>query len=158
VFLVFTCGTPEAESDCPLPKEGTHQADAIADGKSKAGFPVLYPCKLPNSQTLTSFDVVGAPGKQSVSITFDGPFEITIRQSQIAPVVNADPTGASHTVVRDLFPGTDADLIEINEGTGKAQYHLIWSRGPMYYEVLMTGPPLQRKAVLDLARSLTELP
>jgi hypothetical protein len=141
-----------------MPAAGTRQGDLIAANRPEAQFPVLYPCKLPNSQALTSFDVVGSPGKQTVSITFDGPFQITIRESQIAPVINADPSGASHTVLSNLFPGTDADLIETNEGSGNAGYRLVWGRGQIYYEVLMTGPPLQRKTVLDLARSLTELP
>jgi hypothetical protein len=140
-----------------MPRDGTRQADMIAQGKQQSGFPILYPCKLPNSQILTSVDVVGEKGKQSVSITFDGPFEITVRQSQIAPLVNADPSGASHSVVDSLFPGVKADLIEINDGSGRATYHLIWAKQSLYYEVLMTGPPLQRQAVLDLARSLTEL-
>jgi hypothetical protein len=156
-FLAYTCEGAAPEEACPMPKEGSRQANLIAEGKGQAGFAILYPCKLPNSQILTAFDVLGPAGKQTVSIAFDGPFQITIRQSQIAPVINADPTGASHSVVRNLFPGTDAELIEINEGSGNAQYRLIWSRARIYYEVVMTGPPLQRKAVLDLARSLTEL-
>lgn len=158
VYLAATCGTAEVESDCPIPQPGTRQGDLIAENRGKALFSVLYPCKLPNSQTLTAFDVIGPSGKQTVSITFDGPFQITIRQSQVAPVTNPDPSGASHTVLRNLFPGSDADLIEIYEGSSQTRYDLFWARQNVYYEVLMTGPPLQRKIVLDLTHSLIELP
>jgi hypothetical protein len=154
VYLAATCGTADVESDCPVPADGSRQGDILSEGRQQSAFPILYPCKVPNSETLTSVNVVGDKGKQSVSVSFDGPFQITIRQSQVAPLVNADPSGSSHSVVDNLFPGVRAELIEINDGSGHATYHLIWDRGGMYYEVLMTGPPLQRKAVLDLARSL----
>ncbi len=83
-----------------------------------------------------------------------GPSSSRISQSQVAPLINADPAGASHIVLDELFPGVKADLIEINEGTGKATYHLIWDRNGLHYEVLAKGPPLQRRAILDVARSL----
>ena len=154
VFLAFTCQTADVPSDCQLPADGSRQADILAEARSQAGFAILYPCKLPNSQRLVTVDVVGARGKQSVSIVFDGPFEITIRQSQVAPLVNADPAGASHIVLENLFPGVKADLIEINEGTSRALYHLVWSQAGMYYELLASGPPLQRRTVLEITRSL----
>lgn len=153
-FLAFTCSSADVESDCPIPADGSKQAAMLEEGRSQAGFHVLYPCKLPNAQELSTVSVVGDRGKQSVTLVFGGPFDLTIRQSQVAPVVNPDPSGASHSVLNDLFPGVKADLIEINEGTRRALYHLIWSRAGMYYEVLAVGPPLQRRAILEVARSL----
>jgi len=158
IFLAVTCSTADVQGECPtVPKDGSRQANMLAEGRQQAVFPILFPCKLPNSQALTAVSVVGDSGRQSVTITWDGPFQITVRQSQLAPVVNADPAGASHSVIRNLFPGTDADLIEINDGSSHAIYHLVWARSGMYYEVLVAGPPQQRKVVLDIALSLSEL-
>ncbi len=152
--MVFTCRPPEVESGCPASGDGSREAALLDEGQAQTAFDILYPCRLPNSQRLITIDVVGDRGKQSVTAVWDGPFEITVRQSQVAPVVNADPAGASHIVLADLFPGIKVDLIEINDGSSRALYHLIWARGGMYYEVLAVGPPLQRRLVLEIARSL----
>jgi hypothetical protein len=126
----------------------------LAQGRTDATFQFLYPCYLPNSQTLRAVSVIGDRGRQSVVVSWEGPFELTFRQSQVAPLANTDPAGASRRVVNQLFPGTNADLIEINDGSSRASYHLVWSRGGFYYEVLAVGPPLQSRVVLEVARSL----
>ena len=84
---------------------------------------------------------------------FNGPYEMTIRQSQIPPAQSADPAGASKVDVQ-LFPNTEATLIERNDGSRKAMYHLLWVRNGLYYELQAFGPPLQRQQILDAARSL----
>jgi hypothetical protein len=153
VYLAFTCSSADVAEACP-PNDSSRGASLLRQARDQVGFEILYPCELPNSQRLSTVSVIGDTGKQSVTLVFDGPFELSVRQSQVAPLVNADPAGASHSVVDNLFPGVDADLIEINDGSSKALYHLVWARGGMYYEVLAVGPPLQRRAVLDAARSL----
>ena len=45
-------------------------------------------------------------------------------------------------------------LIERNDGTRDALYHLFWQQNGIYYEVQAFGPPLQRRAILEFARSL----
>jgi hypothetical protein len=154
VFLAVTCESAGVESGCAIPEQGTIQGNILAQGRDEASFDFLYPCRLPNSQRLTNVAVVGDSGRQSVTLTFEGPFEINIYQSQVVPVTSADPAGASHIILRNLFPGTDADLIEINEGASRAQYRLVWDRGGVRYEIAAAGPPLQRRVILDIARSL----
>lgn len=154
VVLAYTCETADVNGDCSLPLEGSREGRLLSEGRIQAGFPILYPCYLPNSQALENVAVLGARGRQSVSLTFGGPFEITIHQSQIQPVISADPSGASHSVIDDLFPGTRAELIEVYDGSSRTIYHLIWARGGMYYELLSSGPPQQRRTILQIARSL----
>ncbi|HXH22925.1 MAG TPA: hypothetical protein VNN10_12935 [Dehalococcoidia bacterium] len=154
LLLAFTCESVGEETGCSIPQEDSIQGKILAEGRREAAFDFLYPCRLPNSQRLTNISVVGASGRQSVTLTFEGPFEINIYQSQTIPVASADPAGASHIVLRNLFPGIDADLIEINEGARKAQYRLVWRQGGMYYEIAAAGPPLQRRTILEIARSL----
>lgn len=154
VVLAFTCSTSEVGSDCGLPAEGSRAAGLLAEGRSQSAFPVLYPCYLPNSQQLENVAVLGDRGRQSVALTFGGPFDITLHQSQIQPLVNADPSGASHSVVSNLFPGVRAELIEIYDGSSRIIYRLLWTRSGMYYELLAAGPPQQRRTILQIARSL----
>ncbi len=97
--------------------------------------------------------VTGQPGRQQAELVFDGPFDLTLRQAQYAPAVSADPAGASRTEI-DLLPNVRATLIERNDGTRKALYHLLWQRNGIYYEVQALGPPLQRRTILLVATSL----
>jgi hypothetical protein len=97
--------------------------------------------------------VTGDAGRQQAELVWDGPFDLTLRQSQLAPAVAPDPAGASHIII-DLFPNVPATLIEQNDGSGHALYHLFWQRGGVYFEVQAVGPPLQRRAVLKIATSL----
>jgi hypothetical protein len=125
------------------------------DARSQAAFPVRYPCHLPGATSLESVAVTGTPGRQKVELIFSGPFELAVRQSQFPPPVNPDPSGASRTDV-DLFPNVPALLIERNDGSSKALYHLYWQNQGIYYEVQAVGPPLQRRQVLQIATSLEE--
>ena len=97
--------------------------------------------------------VTGQPGRQQAELVFDGPFDLTLRQSQYPPAVSADPAGASHSEVA-LFPNVRATLIEVNDGTSRALYHLLWDQNGVYYELQALGPPQQRRTVLEIARSL----
>ena len=154
VWLAFTCGAADVATGCHIPADDGREGRLLAQGRSEASFDFQYPCRLPNSQSLVNVAVVGAAGRQSVTLSWDGPFDLSIQQSQVAPLQNADPAGASHIVLDDLFPGVRADLIEINDGSRRAQYRLIWARAGIYYEVVAVGPPLQRRVILDIARSL----
>jgi hypothetical protein len=78
---------------------------------------------------------------------------MTIRQSQVAPAVSPDPTGASRVSIT-LLTNVPATLIERNDGSAKALYHLYWERNDLFYELQAYGPPLQRDTVLKMARSL----
>jgi hypothetical protein len=136
-----------------VPATDSRQGQILGQVRAQASFSVLYPCKLPLSQRFDSGTVVGNPGRQSVTLVFVGPFDLTVRQSQFPPAFNPDPVGASTTRV-ELFPDVRATLIERNDGSAKAQYHLLWERGGIYYEVQAIGPPLQRRHILNVATSL----
>jgi hypothetical protein len=125
----------------------------LDDARGQAGFDLVYPCYLPNAQELESTAVTGHPGRQAVSFVWTGPFDLTIRQSQYPPAVSADPSGASRITI-DLFPATRATLIELNDASGDAFYHVLWQDDEIYYELLAYGPPQQRRIILDIARSL----
>lgn len=47
-----------------------------------------------------------------------------------------------------------AILLEVNDGTRKALYHLFWERDGLFYELQAVGPPLQRRQILQVATSL----
>jgi hypothetical protein len=136
-----------------MPEPGTTAGDALLRARGQANFDVLYPCQLPGGERLESSSVTGTPGRQQAELVFAGPFDLTIRQSQYPPAVAPDPAGASRIVV-DLFPNVRADLIERNDGSSRALYHLFWSRNGVYYEVQAFGPPLQRRHILMVATSL----
>ena len=145
IAAAFTCqgaGTPQA---CPTPLPGSVGDTARARAQAEASFPILYPCFMPAAQRLEAATVTGAPGRQQVELIFAGPFELTVRQAQFPPAVNPDPSGASRTNV-DIFPNVPAILIERNDGSQRALYHLCWGQNGMYYEVQAVGPPLQRRA------------
>lgn len=108
---------------------------------------------MPAAQRLEAATVTGTPGRQQVELIFAGPFELAIRQAQFPPSVDPDPSGASRIEV-DLFSNVEATLIERNDGSEKAMYHLFWMRNGMYYELQAVGPPLQRRAILRVATSL----
>lgn len=152
VFLAANVETEPAEA-CPVPAAGSREGRMLADVRSQAGFNVLYPCKLPLSQRLDNATIIGNPGRQSVTLVFSGPFDLTVRQSQFPPAFNPDPSGVSRTGV-ELFPDTRAIFLERNDGSAKAQYHLLWDRGGIYYEVQAIGPPLQRRQIIAVATSL----
>jgi hypothetical protein len=154
VWLAFTCGTADVATGCEVPEEDSREGRFLAEGHAEASFDFQYPCRMPNSQRLTNVAVVGAAGRQSVTLSWDGPFDLSIQQSQVAPLINADPAGASHIIIDNLFPGVRADLIEINDGSRRAQYRLLWSQRGIYYEVVAVGPPLQRRVIIDIARGL----
>jgi hypothetical protein len=155
IFAAFTCSTSDNAGACQLPPEGSAQADLLADARSQAAFPVRFPCHLPGATSLESVAVTGTPGRQKVELIFNGPFELAVRQSQFPPAVNPDPTGATRSDV-DLFPNVPAILIERNDGSSKALYHLYWESQGIFYEVQAVGPPLQRRQVLQIATSLEE--
>lgn len=156
VYLASTCSAVERSEACATPMPGTAAAGFLEEAVSAAQFDLLYPCYLPNDQTLESTAVTGEPGRQAVALVWVGVFDFTIRQSQFPPAVSADPSGASRVTI-DLFPSTPATLIEQNDATGDAFYHLLWQDDKMYYELLGNGPPQQRRIVLDIARSLEPL-
>jgi hypothetical protein len=108
---------------------------------------------LPGSQNLSSASVTGEPGRQQAELVFTGAFDLTLRQSQLPPAMPPDPTGASRRTI-DLFPNVEAILIEINDGSGDAQYHYFWQREGLYYELQAVGPPLQERAIREVATSL----
>ena len=124
---------------------------------STAEFELVYPCFMPNAQALESTSVTGEPGRQAVAFVWIGPYDFTIRQSQYPPAVSADPSGASRVTI-DLFQATRATLIEQNDASGDAFYHLLWQDNNIYYELFGYGPPQQRRTVLEIARSLEPLP
>jgi hypothetical protein len=148
-----TCGGNSAVRSCPRPASGSDQDDMLQRAETTAGFDVLYPCFLPQTQNLSSTSVIGEAGRRQAELVFDGPYDLTIRQAQFPPAVSPDPAGASRITI-DLFPNVKAMLIEVNDGTGEALYHLFWERQGIYYELQAYGPPLQRRAILNVATSL----
>ena len=153
VYVASTCSSVDRSQACATPLLGTEAFVLLEDARSQAGFALLYPCYLPNAETLESTAVTGEPGRQAAALVWTGPFEFTIRQSQYPPAVSADPSGASRVTI-DLFPATPATLIEQNDATGDALYHLLWEDDDIYFELLAYGPPQQRRIILDIARSL----
>jgi hypothetical protein len=151
-FMAFTCQGAEVQA-CPTPVSGSQAATDLGRARAEAGFTLLYPCYLPNSQRLESASVTGNAGRRRAELIFAGPFELAVRQSQFPPPLNPDPAGASRSEV-DLFPNVRAILIEINDGSSRATYHLFWERGGIHYEVQAAGPPLQRRSILQIATSL----
>ena len=131
----------------------TSEARTLESTRRRADFTLLYPCYLPNTERLTQGSVVGEVGRQRSELVFDGAFEMTIRQAQVPPPFTPDPTGASRITLR-LFENTPAILIERNDGTRQALYHLYWERDGRFYELQAYGPPLQREIILRVARSL----
>jgi hypothetical protein len=138
---------------CPTPVPGSAEARTLDSTRLRADFTLLYPCYLPNTERLAQGSVVGEQGQQRAEITFEGAFDIALRQSQVAPPIEAEQTGASRITLQ-LFPGTEALLIEKNDGSRRALYHLLWERSGTYYEIQAFGPPLQRETILKIARSL----
>lgn len=151
--MALTCSSADPTSDCPLPNPNAKNGQDLASVRAKAGFPVVFPCILPAGQEYDSGSVTGVAGQQQVELVFIGPFDLHIRQSQIPPAVNPDPSGASKIDI-DLFPNVSAILIERYDGSKKVLYHLFWNRDGIFYELQAVGPPLQRAAMLDAARSL----
>jgi len=153
-----TCqGDEGPASTCPLPAADSQQGEIIDQAKQKTRFPLSYPCYLPNSQVLESHSVTGNVGQQRSEFVFTGPFEIAIRQAQVPPPLEPDPTGATHTN-EQLFEGVRADFIQRTDGTSKALYHLYWERNGYFYEMQAFGPYAQQRTVLQIARSLQPLP
>ncbi|HLF70614.1 MAG TPA: hypothetical protein VI759_00470 [Dehalococcoidia bacterium] len=153
IWLASNCSSGGQTGDCDRPGAGSLAANRLDEAGDAAAFPILYPCDLPAAEELTDATVTGTPGKQIVELRFDGPFDVSVRQAQFAPIQQADPTGASRISI-DLFPNVRATLIERNDGTNKALYHFIWERNGIFYEVQASGPPLQRDAVRRIATSL----
>jgi hypothetical protein len=156
VFMAFTCQSAEEDpSGCPTPVPGSDQAMLLDRARSEASFLLLFPCRLPAASRLVAANVQGARGRQQTELVFNGPYDMTIRQSQVPPAVSADPSGASKVDIQ-LFPNTQATLIERNDGSQKALYHLLWIRNGLYYELQAFGPPLQRRQIIDAAQSLEQ--
>jgi hypothetical protein len=153
LYFVATCSGGEPVAVCPTPAPGSDQAAILQQARDNARFPLLYPCSLPGGQRLASSSVTGETGRQQAELVFTGAFDLTIRQAQFPPAVSADPSGASRRVI-NLFPNVRATLIEINDGSGDAQYHYLWERGGIYFEVQAVGPPLQERAMRRVATSL----
>ena len=157
VYLASTCNSTATSVDaCDVPATGTEAFRLIEDAQTTADFSLMYPCYLPNAQTLESTAVTGEMGRQAASFVWVGPFEFTIRQSQYPPAVSPDPSGASRTMI-DLFASTPATLIERNDASGDAMYHLFWQDNDVHYELQAFGPPQQRRIILEIARSLEPL-
>lgn len=152
VFLALQVETEPAEA-CPVPAPDSREGRLLQSVRAEAVFPVLYPCTLPLSQKLESATVIGNPGRQSVTLVFSGPFDLTVRQSQFPPAFNPDPAGVSRSRL-DLFPDTRAVFLERNDGSPRAQYHILWDRNGIYYEVQAIGPPLQKRQIIAVATSL----
>ena len=156
VFMAFTCeGAKDDPSGCATPVPDSTEAMLLDRARTEASFLLLYPCRMPAASRLIAANVQGAKGKQQTELVFNGPYDLTIRQSQVPPAVSADPSGASKIDVQ-LFPNTTATLIERNDGSQKALYHLLWVRNGLYYELQAFGPPLQRRQIIDAAQSLEE--
>jgi hypothetical protein len=156
IFMAFTCQSADSNDDsCPMPTAGSEQAALLDRARGEAAFNLLYPCRLPAASRLIAANVQGARGRQQTELVFNGPYDMTIRQSQVPPAQSADPAGASKIDVQ-LFSNTQATLIERNDGSQKALYHLLWVRNGLYYELQAYGPPLQRRQILDAARSLEQ--
>jgi hypothetical protein len=153
LYFVATCSGGAPIEVCPTPAPGTPQEEVLQRVQEDADFDVLYPCTVPGAQQLASGTITGEDGRQQAELVFSGPFDLTIRQSQIPPAVGPDPAGASRRVI-DLFPNVRATLIEINDGSGDAQYHYFWERDGIFYEVQAVGPPLQERAIRQVATSL----
>jgi hypothetical protein len=156
VFLAWNCSSNDRGEACALPAPGSEEDALLQSALAQADFPLKYPCYLPNAQTLESTAVTGDPDRQAVSFVWVGPFEFTIRQSQFPPVIPPDPTGSSRSAL-DLFPNVRAELIERNDASGDAMYHLFWTQDDVYYELQAFGPPQQRRIILEIARSLQPL-
>lgn len=153
IWGAATCSSDDDTSACPMPAAGSDAEALLQSAIAGAGFDLLYPCELPNSQVLTSTAVIGEPGRQQAELVWVGPFDLTLRQSQYPPAVSPDPAGASRSLI-DLFPNTQAQLIEVNDASGDSLYHLFWDREGIYYEIQAFGPPQQRRLILEAARSL----
>jgi hypothetical protein len=151
--MFFTCSSNDPASGCQVPREGSEAASVLSQARARAGFTVVYPCDLPAGESLDSMTVVGQPGRQQLEFVFVGPFDLKVRQAQYPPAMLPDPAGASRSSV-ELFPNVRGTLIEVNDGTGKALYHLFWEQDGIYYEVQALGPPLQRRTILVVATSL----
>lgn len=151
IFIALTCSSEDVEA-CPLPPAESNLGQDLALVRTQAGFPVRYPCFLPGGER---FEVITfTPGsREQVELIFDGPFEMSIRQSNLPPAVNPDPSGASR-ITRNLFPNVPVEIIERNDGSRRALYHLYWENENVFYELQAYGPPQQREAVLQVARSL----
>jgi hypothetical protein len=150
--MAFTCSSSDDAGPCP-PVGDSRSANILAEAQSRAEFDVLYPCTLPAGQSLDSMSVTGTPGRQQVELVFTGPFDMRLRQSQFAPIVNPAAANSSRVDI-DLLPNVRALLIETYEGTGDAIYHLLWEQGDIHYEIQAVGPPVQRRAILLAATSL----
>jgi hypothetical protein len=153
IVAIFTCSPDDRTEACPTPVPDSPGAVRMQEARGLARFQVAYPCFLPNGQRLETTSVTGPSGRQQVELAFDGPFEMRFRQSQFPPAVSADPAGASRVVV-ELFDNTPATLIERYDGSSKALYHLLWERNGFFWELQASGPPQQRRAILESARSL----
>ncbi len=153
VLGFVTCRSNDPTSACPTPVPNSKQADLLSQARGQAKFSLSYPCFLPNVQDLTKANVEGVAGRQQAELVFNGTFDLTIRESQVAPAVSADPAGASRRTL-DLYPNVPATFIERNDGSNKALYHLFWTQNGLFYEVQAAGPPLQSDAIVQIARSL----
>src|SRR5262249_3053972 len=153
IYAAVTVTVENPAGGCYFPSAGSEAEAGLKEARGKTGFSLLFPCPLPGGGSLTSAHGVGGRGQQSATMAFSGPFDMTLRQSQVAPRVSADPAGSTHITV-SLFSNVKADLIERNDGSRRAEYHVIWSQGTMFYELLADGPPLSRDLILNVARSL----
>jgi hypothetical protein len=145
--------TSDQAQGCALPAAGTPEGRQLDQVRQSAPFAVLYPCSLPAGEKMVSAAGTGEVGRRSVTMVFEGPFEISLKQSQAPPAVSPDPSGSTRVEIT-LMPGVRATLIERNDGTRRSFYHLLWEKDRLYYEVIATGPPQSRRLVLELAKSL----
>jgi hypothetical protein len=148
-----TCQGGDTSGACATPKPGTKEADVLDKARQASSFNLQFPCFLPAAETLFSTATTGAQGRQQTDLVFHGPYDMTIRQSQVAPPVTPDPAGVSKTDI-DLFPNVKATFLQVNDGSQQAMYHLFWTRNALFYELQAAGPPLQQRQILEVARSL----
>jgi hypothetical protein len=153
ILGMATCSGATTSEACPTPAPGSQQAGILSEAQQKTRFDLEYPCYLPNNQVLESHSVIGDPGKQRSEFVFAGTFDLALRQSQVPPPREPDPTGASRRTVQ-LFDGVQASFIERTDGTSEALYHLYWERNGFFWELQAYGPYQQQRLILQVARSL----
>lgn len=153
ILGIATCQGDNKAEGCSVPAAGSKEAAIIDKARGDSSFTLLYPCFLPNSEDLVSSTTTGTTGRQRNELVFNGPYDLTIRQSQYPPPVAPDPAGTSRTDI-DLFSNVRATFLQQNDGSQKAMYHLFWVRNAIYYELQAFGPPIQQRQILEIARSL----
>ena len=151
--LSLVLGGAGEPDPCPTPAPDSKEAGLLDEARGQSRFAMLYPCSLPAGEKLSAATVKGGLGAQSLTLEFTGPFAMSLRQSQVAPVIGPDPVGTSHIRV-GLFSGIIGDLVERNDGSGHFLYIVTWNRNGIFYELNATGPSQSRRQILLVVTSL----